>query len=369
MIKLVSVVNTLRISDGGPARNAYELTQALNSTGELHTTLTVVRAGAGRLPFSESSDRPSNGPMRILQNIRRLSARIKTSDVVLIHGYFLWWIPFVCYWAQAHNKPILLVPHGSLTKHHRKKSPVKKQFWELTAGRFVRRTLQAFMVASEIESTELLEVFPLSKTHVTGIGTELPPPPASQGRTMPVPSDTIRLLSVARIAPKKRIDLMIDALHELSRRGVKAQLVIAGDGPAEDVERLENQARKLGLTEWVKFVGMLAGADKTAAYSSSDIFLAPSDDENFGMSVAEALAHGLPCIVSSNVASAAQLPRTAGIVLDRPTASNIASAITDLMTDNVADMRAAAAEYARLQFDWHSIAANWGSYLRRIRGA
>ncbi len=94
------------------------------------------------------------------------------------------------------------------------------------------------------------------------------------------------LLYVGRLAREKRIELLADALRDLS--GVR--LVLVGDGPA----RCELQQRMAGLP--VSFMGYLRGTELATAYASADIFVFPSDTETFGQVVQEAMASGLPVV-------------------------------------------------------------------------
>ena len=105
------------------------------------------------------------------------------------------------------------------------------------------------------------------------------------------------LLFLSRIHPTKAIDRLLAAWAQLQTRHPDWRLVIAGRGEVAHVEEVEALAKTLGVDR-VEFPGPLFGDAKAQAYSGADLFVLPTHSENFGMVVAEALAHGCPAVVS-----------------------------------------------------------------------
>jgi glycosyltransferase involved in cell wall biosynthesis len=99
------------------------------------------------------------------------------------------------------------------------------------------------------------------------------------------------ILCVSRVAPEKRLELLLAAHQQLRADFPAAALVVVGSGPA--LPRLREQAGP-----GVHFAGSLAGAELAAAYASADLFAFPSDTETFGNVVLEAAASGLPLIAA-----------------------------------------------------------------------
>ena len=75
-------------------------------------------------------------------------------------------------------------------------------------------------------------------------------------------------------------------------------LTIAGDGEPSYRRELERVAEEAGVADRVRFVGHVSGDEKTSLLAQAEGLVLASYSENFGMSVAEALAHGTPCVVS-----------------------------------------------------------------------
>ena len=106
------------------------------------------------------------------------------------------------------------------------------------------------------------------------------------------------LLFLSRIDRKKGLDLLIDAWGTLAARFPDWHLVIAGSDLKGERNAFENQARQRGVGTAVSFVGSLQGELKACAMGKAELLVLPTRSENFGMAIAEALAHGLPVITT-----------------------------------------------------------------------
>lgn len=104
--------------------------------------------------------------------------------------------------------------------------------------------------------------------------------------------DDVLVTYVGRIAPEKRLRLLLDAWEALEDRRQKAALVLVGAGPMDD----EIRARAI---PGVHQVGMLHGQALATAYASADLFAFPSPTETFGNVVLEAMASGLAPITAA----------------------------------------------------------------------
>lgn len=140
-----------------------------------------------------------------------------------------------------------------------------------------------------------------------------------------IPSSSSLIGVLGRLDPNKRFDLVIEAAAPLLRSG--ARLLIVGDGP--DRDRLERLTREHGVVDQVVFAGQRH--DVAAILSALDLFLAPSRQETFGLSVLEALANGVvalyttcPALADIETDRARQVPGTAE-ELRREIATELAS--------------------------------------------
>ncbi len=100
---------------------------------------------------------------------------------------------------------------------------------------------------------------------------------------------------------KKGCDLLIDAFAQAASSDPALHLVMAGPDQSGLQARLAQRARALGIADRITWTGMVAGDLKWGAFRASEAFVLPSHQENFGIAVAEALACGVPVLISDKV--------------------------------------------------------------------
>jgi glycosyltransferase involved in cell wall biosynthesis len=143
---------------------------------------------------------------------------------------------------------------------------------------------------AEAEALANASLLPGSKSAIIPNAVRLP----DQG--MPkVPSNKFRLIYIGRLHPKKGLDLLFEAMAALPPH---VTLDVYGSGETAHVAEIQAAAVPLGNR--VMFHGQLSDADKPEAFVRADVFVLPSHSENFGIVVAEALAHGTPVITTHN---------------------------------------------------------------------
>ncbi len=109
------------------------------------------------------------------------------------------------------------------------------------------------------------------------------------------------LLFIGRIHEKKGCDLLLDAFAGAVGNASDCDLVIAGPDQVGMRAKLENRAAELGVATRIHWTGMVGGDVKWGALRACDAFVLPSHQENFGISVVEALAVGRPVLISNQV--------------------------------------------------------------------
>jgi UDP-glucose:(heptosyl)LPS alpha-1,3-glucosyltransferase len=203
------------------------------------------------------------------------------------------------------------------------------------------RHLQMIMPVSSLAKEALLKIydFPESKVMVN-------PPGIDAGRFSALDPQACRrevfqrhglsyedivVLFVSMNFELKRLDLVLKGIAGLvaqENRNLPVKLMVAGKG---DSRRFTALARDLGIVERVIFVGVIREMEKY--YMASDIFTMPSKYDTFGLAVLEAMAAGLPVIISGSV-GARDLVETGinGFVLtDNPTAPEMTAALGSLV--------------------------------------
>ncbi len=107
------------------------------------------------------------------------------------------------------------------------------------------------------------------------------------------------VIFLSRLHPKKGLEYLIPAFARANLG--EAMLVIAGPDADHYRAQVERMVEEHGLTQRTVFTGMLYGQQRIAALADADLFVLPSHQENFGIAVIEALAAGLPVVVSEHV--------------------------------------------------------------------
>jgi len=159
--------------------------------------------------------------------------------------------------------------------------------------RLVLRAATGVVATSEWTRQQVLTRYavPARRVHVARPGVDRVATPAR-----PVPG---HLICVGVLGRHKGQDVLIEALADLA--DLDWHCVLAGplDRNPDFVERLQVRITRLGYGHRVRLAGVLTGAALSHAYTAADVLVAPSRSETYGMSVTEALAHGLPVIATA----------------------------------------------------------------------
>lgn len=154
--------------------------------------------------------------------------------------------------------------------------------------------------------------------------------------------DEFVLVCVARLSEQKRIDILLEALARVLHEGVRCKCIIVGDGPLKN--QLLEQTRSIGLSGHVFFEGF--HEDVRPYLQAGSAFILTSDTEGLPLSILEAMACGLPSIIT-DVGGSAELVthRVHGLIVPRESVDAIAKAISYLA--NHPEERAQMAKMAR----------------------
>jgi glycosyltransferase involved in cell wall biosynthesis len=150
--------------------------------------------------------------------------------------------------------------------------------------------------------------------------------------------------------------MLIEAWARVRPNGWRLQIA----GPDEGGHRMqvENAVFAAGITEFVSFIGPVAAQKKEAVFSNADLFVLPSHSENFGLVVAEALAHGLPVLTTTGAPWSMLAERGCGWWVDA-TDDHIAAGLrqaTSCDADQLNAMGARGREWVRAEFSWQRVA-------------
>ena len=163
---------------------------------------------------------------------------------------------------------------------------------------------RAVVVPSRFTAARLAAIAPSAPVTIVPNGVGLPP--ASPAPGSPAPRAGGHLLHVGHLEPRKNLGVLLRALARIPD-GVRPELWLCG-ADAGAGRALHALARRLGVQDRVRFLGVVPDADLPSLYAGARAVVVPSRYEGFGLCALEGLAHGLPVLVSD----AGALPEVVG---------------------------------------------------------
>jgi len=349
---------------GGPPVKVRALAQGLAQRGNEVTVLTPDWGLETRVSAAEASsaERGPFGWRRVKDGVtaiylptwlryRSLSwnpavkrfcrARLQNFDLAHIYGLYDFLGPAVADACVRRKIPYVLEPIGMFVPIVR--SLHLKRIYHALFGRRLFAEASAIVATSEQEAEELVNGgVQREKIVLRRNGVEAPGSWPERGifrKRLGIAEDSKIILFLGRLSEKKSPDMLLEAFTSLCKETEAKSLHLVFAGPDEGgmKAQLAQMAARLGVTEQVQFAGAIFGAEKWAAYRDADIFVLPSQNENFGNTAAESMAAGTPVIVTEQCGIAPLLAGVAGVVVPHD-AGALARAISAVIGD--AELRA-----------------------------
>ncbi|RLM57156.1 glycosyltransferase family 1 protein [Halobellus sp. Atlit-31R] len=310
-MKILQVTPRYPPQSGGVETHVKEISERLVERGH---QVTVVSADAGA--EGERRERRNgvvvrrfrsvapNGAMHFCPQIA-VAVRRSDGDVVHAHNYHSFPLFFAALGAGDRKFVVTTHYHGGSA------SSVRDRLLSLYRpfGRWAVRHADEVIAVSEWERDELESDFGVDATVIpNGVDVE------RFAEAEPVEREWPYLLTVGRLEEYKGVQHVIRAMTELP----DYDLLIAGSGPYR--EELEKVTREEGVEDRVEFLGYVDDEELPGLYAGAEVYVTMSEFESYGMTVAEALAAGTPCVVR-DTGGLSDWTETAGIVGLTETAS------------------------------------------------
>jgi glycosyltransferase involved in cell wall biosynthesis len=303
---------------------------------------------------------------------RALDDAVAAADVVHIHSLFLFHVWAAARACRRHRKPYLLRPHGTLDPFIRQRRRLEKRVLGLLfQDRVIREAAALHWTAAEEASLAAPAVFGAPGVVIPN-GLDLSayaslPEPGGLRRRLPETAGRRIVLFLSRLNFKKGLDLLIPAFARVAASRPDLHLVVAG--PDDGMEApARGWAAEHGVADRVSFPGLLSGIAKLEAFRDADCFVLPSYSENFGIAVIEAMACGVPVLISDKVniwreiaAADAGRVATTGI-------GDVAEKLSTLLADPAAAaaMGARGRHFVATHYDWAEIAVRLEAVYRAL---
>lgn len=298
---------------------------------------------------------------------------LKAFDVVHFYGLYDLLGPAVSSFCRRRGIPYVIEPMGMYRPIDR--SFRLKRLWHRSLGGAFWRNTAQIIATSEMECQELLDDgVPREKVVIRyngidpGSYSNLPPRGSFRAK-WGMSADEPLLLLLSRLIPRKGADILIEAFAQACPES--GRLVIAGpEGEAGYLAYLEKRAKECGVAERVLFTGPVYDENRKAVLADADVFVLPSRYENFANAAAEAVACGIPVIVSKFCGICSLVDGQAGLVI-APEKEPLIEALRQLVYDKALYQRLKeGCQRVAGQLTWDRLAAQMeGYYAQALAGS
>jgi len=268
-----------------------------------------------------------------------LARHVRGYDLVHIHALFSYAALPASLAAYRSGVPYIVRPLGTLSRWsvEQRRPLLKRLSYGVLESRIVRQAAAMhYTSGQEQREAEMLGIstrpvvipvpidagafaHPPSRDHVAGL--------------VPLAASRPFLLYLSRLDRKKGLDLLIPAFADVHVRHPQVLLVIAGSGDPVLAREVRDEVGRRGLDGDVVFVGHVDGDQKQALLAHAAAFVLPSYGENFGIAPVEAMAAGVPVVITDRVGIAPDVAAALAGLVVRPDASAIARALNRVIED------------------------------------
>ena len=356
---------------GGPAIVVREMADAVTSQGGVAHIVTTNAAGLRNSPEMEGAEFIENsvhfkyfdrdfprGWFRSPSMRYWLNSQSSKYDLVHIHVPFTAPFRYGALAARDSGRPYIATLHGMLDPWC-----LSQKAWKKIPYLFLLEK-NILSGAKILHATSELEMGYLKELNLGSMINCLPPPVQSPFLLdHPVVKRSNRIVCIARLHPVKALLVLFNALAKIRSDGIDLTLDLAGDGDANYVRKLRREAHALGLDDSIVWHGHVDAKVRADLLAKSCCAILISHHENFGLAAAEALAAGVPVVVSNQVGIASDVKAyQAGKVVDVGDSSSTADAIKEVIKqNNVSVYRLRAHKLARELYGFTTFAKGLGN--------
>lgn len=359
-IRAIHTIPSVAKESSGPSYTVRRLCESLLSHG-VDATMAALKFGESQLRSPFLITFPLGvGPRRLGRSPAMaawLSEQVSQNNIDVIHNHGMWQMNSVYPGAISKKFKINYVvsPRGSFSEWAMKNgSFFKSSFWKYIQRPSLSET-SCFHATSHQEYEDVRRLGFRQPIAIIPNGIDIPPLNEMAGGNMRT------LLFLGRLHKKKGLEMLLSAWRAVEKRFPEWRLCIAGSdtgyyGSSGYAYELQTLAVSLGL-ERIEFIGELNGEQKLKAYQESELFILPTYSENFGMTVAEALASGTPVIVTQGAPWGGLEDNCSGWWIETSVDALVAALEIALSyeTDVLAAMGASGRAWMEREYSWDEI--------------
>jgi glycosyltransferase involved in cell wall biosynthesis len=389
-MKILHITPSVSILRGGPSQAALEMVHALRQQGVDAEIATTNDHGDGLLdvPLQQRTDYEGvptyffprfSPPIAALREFAFSAAmtqwvwrHIERYDLLHVHAIFSYPSTMAMAIARRKRVPYIVRTLGQLCEWSMQQSALKKKFYLSLVERQNLSQSQAvhFTSAQEQDEAKLLglDAPGLIIPHGLNIQPTIPDAHQKLRQHLGLPLDEPIILFLSRLHPKKGLEYLIPALSQLQQH--RFTFLLAGRGDADYEAEIQSLLDSVNLRHRTHMMGFVKGEEKNLVLQGSDLFALTSHSENFGISVLEALAAGLPVLITPGVALSEVVGQhNLGYISDL-TVPAIQSALSHYFQqpDLAQEIRNRARQFVAQQYSWDGVARTLQqNYLRILK--
>ncbi|MCC5877860.1 MAG: glycosyltransferase [Candidatus Sumerlaeia bacterium] len=370
-MKVLHVIASMDDRTGGPALALRGLALAQAKLGLEVTIASGWESDHGEPDLSEFKAAnirvnligPLRGVLKTTADLKDTITRL-VADHGIIHIHGVW--EDLQYRAMKAARrfriPYVVRPCGMLDPWSLSQGSIKKKVYFLLRLQGNLRYASALHATSMVEARGIGSLLSVRQILVEPNGLELSD---FSGPVQPLESPPT-IVYLGRLHEKKKPEFLIESFARLP--GSNTRLIIAGDGVATYRTKLVQLVADLGLEERVEFPGHVSGREKLQILQGASLFVLPSQQENFGVSVIEALACGTPVLLSDQVALAEEVTREGvglALPLDSPDWCRVLEE-KSIRGNWPADISERCRNFVAKRYSWGEIAGRWATHYERL---
>lgn len=383
-MRACQIVASINRNIGGPAISVPRLASALATRGVESRLATLDYPQLGPqtpVPGATVTSLPTTALNRLGRGwspaFHQSLVTLARQGLDVLHNHGLWMFPnhYARQVAVASRIPLVISPRGMVEQWSLGRSRWKKWVVWHVFEKVNLASAALFHATSQAEAASLRALGLRQPIAVIPNGIEIPEPGAVGDRALleqkfPELRGRRWLLFLSRLHPKKGVLELLRVWHRLHGQFPGWHLVLAGpelDGYRATVSAAVND---LHLSAHVTLTGMLADELKDSAWAGAELFVLPTYSENFGLSIAEALAHGCPALTTHGAPWRGLTEQRCGWWIEM-TEAELAAALTAALQLPAEEHRAMGdrgREWMRRDFSWAGIAQHMEAAYAHLLG-
>ena len=242
-------------------------------------------------------------------------------DIIHSFEYPIFLTDYLSRKKSTFNSPLIISAHGSIHQFTGFPNNVLKKIHNKFMKKYIKN-ISLFIASTTAEKNHLLKYgIPENKLAVLPLGVTI-------SNVIRKPSNKFSVIYVGRLTVTKNIELLIQSMSLCKRSDFT--IIIAGKDFGL-LNKLKKLTKKYGLEKRIIFKGEISENEKIKLFSEATIFVHPSLEDVFSLSLIEAAGSGVPSIAFDVEANSEILDNNCGMIAKNPTASSLANTIDYLL--------------------------------------